>query len=141
MYQNVVVGADDSPTALEAVRFAASLAHMGGGKLHIVTAYKPGSYRMGDGAAEFRESMMAHPADLLLSDLSQVVAAAGVEPEVHPATGDPAETVCRIAGDVDADLVVVGNKGMKGARRVLGSVPNDIAHRAPCSVLIVNTTA
>jgi nucleotide-binding universal stress UspA family protein len=34
----------------------------------------------------------------------------------------------------------VGNKGMHGAGRVLGSVPNDIAHKATCSVLIVSTT-
>jgi len=42
--------------------------------------------------------------------------------------------------EVEADLIVVGNKGMKGVRRVLGSVPNAVAHRSPCSVLIVQTT-
>jgi nucleotide-binding universal stress UspA family protein len=45
-----------------------------------------------------------------------------------------------VATRVDADLVIVGNKGMRGARRVLGSVPNSIAHKAPCAVLIVDTT-
>jgi nucleotide-binding universal stress UspA family protein len=45
-----------------------------------------------------------------------------------------------IADDNDIDLIVVGNKGMKGLKRVLGSVPNDIAHSASCAVLIVNTT-
>jgi nucleotide-binding universal stress UspA family protein len=59
---------------------------------------------------------------------------------VHAATGNPAEAIVRIAEREKADLVVVGNKGMKGVRRVLGSVPNSIAHDAPCSVLIVDTS-
>jgi nucleotide-binding universal stress UspA family protein len=46
-----------------------------------------------------------------------------------------------VAEEVGADLVVVGNRGMKGARRVLGSVPNTIAHGATCSVLIADTTS
>jgi nucleotide-binding universal stress UspA family protein len=58
---------------------------------------------------------------------------------VHAATGDPAEAIIRIAEQEQAELVVVGNKGMKGRRRILGSVPNTVAHGAPCSVLIVDT--
>ena len=37
-------------------------------------------------------------------------------------------------------IIVVGNKGMKGAKRILGSVPNAVAHAAWCAVLIHNTT-
>ena len=59
--------------------------------------------------------------------------------DVHAATGAPADTVARVAEQEHADLIVVGNKGMKGTRRVLGSIPNTIAHAAPCSVLIVDT--
>ena len=54
--------------------------------------------------------------------------------------GDPADTLLTVADEVHADLIVVGNKGMQGARRILGSVPNSVAHGAPCSVLIVDTT-
>jgi nucleotide-binding universal stress UspA family protein len=60
---------------------------------------------------------------------------------VHPATGAPADVIVTIATREHADLIVVGNKGMKGSRRVLGSVPNSIAHHAPCSVLIVDTSS
>lgn len=63
----------------------------------------------------------------------------GLEVVVHAATGDPAAAIVRIAEEEEADLVVVGNKGMKGTRRILGSVPNSVAHGAPCSVLIVDT--
>jgi len=52
--------------------------------------------------------------------------------------GDAADVVVRLASECGADLLVIGNKGMQ--RRVLGSVPNTVAHRAPCSVLVVKTT-
>jgi nucleotide-binding universal stress UspA family protein len=80
-----------------------------------------------------------HPADLLLEGLAQLVKDRGLEPVVHAATGSPSEAIVRVAEQVQADLIVVGNKGMKGVRRVLGSVPNSIAHSAPCSVLIADT--
>jgi nucleotide-binding universal stress UspA family protein len=44
-----------------------------------------------------------------------------------------------VAEGVGADLIVVGSKGMKGARRIIGSVPNSVAHRAPCHVLVAKT--
>ncbi len=55
--------------------------------------------------------------------------------------GDPADAILKVAEDVEADLIVVGNKGMTGARRfLLGSVPNKVSHHAPCSVFIARTT-
>ena len=52
--------------------------------------------------------------------------------------GDPADVLVRLATECDADVLVIGNKGMQ--RRVLGSVPNTVTHHAPCSVLVVKTT-
>jgi nucleotide-binding universal stress UspA family protein len=141
VFETVVVGADDSSTAREAVRFAADIAKLSGGKFHIVTAYDPKSIRLEDLPQEFRYTSSTHPADMLLQALSSLAKERGLEPVVHAATGDPADAVIRIAERENADLVVVGNKGMKGARRVLGSIPNTIAHGAPCSVLIVDTRA
>jgi len=60
--------------------------------------------------------------------------------KIHGKAGAPADAICEVAAEVDADLIIVGNKGMKGVRRVLGSVPNSVAHQAPCSVLIAATT-
>ena len=65
--------------------------------------------------------------------------AVALDPIVHAAAGEPAESLTTIASQEHADLIVVGNKGMKGVRRVLGSVPNDVAHTAPCAVLIIDT--
>ena len=59
--------------------------------------------------------------------------------ETHARFGTPAEVLCDLAAHLDADLIVVGNRGMQGGRRFLGSVPNTVSHHAPCSVLIVDT--
>jgi len=59
----------------------------------------------------------------------------------HPIQGDPADAILNVAEEIKADLIVVGNKGMTGARRYfLGSVPNKVSHHAPCSVMIIRTT-
>jgi nucleotide-binding universal stress UspA family protein len=64
-----------------------------------------------------------------------------VKVEQHTVAGDPSDVLVSVVQLVDADLLVVGNRGMTGMKRfVLGSVPNKISHHAPCSVLIVDTT-
>ncbi|MGP0029881.1 MAG: universal stress protein [Acidimicrobiales bacterium] len=143
MFETVIVGADDSATARQAVMVAAEIARLAGGKLHIVTAYDPKSVHAGHLPAEFQYSTTVNPADVLLDGLTRIVSQSGLEPVVHAATGDPVEAIVGVAEEIGADLVVVGNKGMKGkgVRRVLGSVPNSVAHAAPCSVLIVDTEA
>ncbi|MGO9962779.1 MAG: universal stress protein [Acidimicrobiales bacterium] len=141
MFKNILVGADSSATALRAVEAAVDLAKTCDAKLHIVTAYKPQPVRTPDLPAEFLTANYLPPADSLLAELISVAKRAGVEAEIHAATGDPAEAIVRVAAQIGTDLIVVGNKGMRGARRVLGSVPNSIAHKAPCSVLIVDTTS
>lgn len=138
MFKHVVVGADASPTAREAVETAVELARLHGATLHIVTASNldqgPNRARTGGYIDP------GHPAEPVLKDLAALAKKAGLKPTMHPTSGAPADAVVGVAEKVGADLIVVGNKGMRGARRVLGSVPNSIAHKAPCSVLIVDTT-
>ena len=139
MFKTVVGGADGSPTAAEAVKTAVELVKLSGGKLHIVTAYKPQQYS--SGSEEFAKSLdSGGVAESLLADFASQARIAGVTVDVHPESGDPAHAICNVAKRVEADLVGVGNKGMSGVRRVLGSVPNTVAHEAPCSVLIAQTT-
>jgi site-specific recombinase XerC len=89
-----------------------------------------------------RPLTIAKAADVVEADM----AAAGLRPPsgvvVHPHVlpGDPSDALLMVAHEVDADLIVVGNKGMRGAGRVLGSVPSSVAHGARCSVLIAHTT-
>ncbi len=139
MFRTVLVGADDSSTARQAVMIAAEIAGLHGGQLHVVTAFESKPVSAKGVPAEFRNSDSYSPADALLSELSAMVKQFGVEPIVHAAKGAPDDAIVRVAERENVDLIVVGNKGMKGARRLLGSVPNSVAHNAPCSVLIVDT--
>ena len=147
MFNRIVVGTDGSETAGEAVRQAVDLAKLAGAQLSIVSAYAPVSKR------RLQSEQEGVPADVQYEigpreDVNLVLDAAaasakkeGLEVQTHPVEGDPAEAVLSVAEETKADLIVVGNKGMTGARRfVLGSVPNNVSHHAPCSVLIVRTT-
>jgi nucleotide-binding universal stress UspA family protein len=76
-----------------------------------------------------------------LEEQAATMREAGVDVETLAREGDAADAILDIAEQKDADLIVVGNKGMTGAKRfLLGSVPNKVSHHAPCSVLIIRTS-
>ena len=147
MYARTVVGTDGSETADRAVDAALTLASVGGGTVHVVTAYRPLDeheiYERQRGLTpdQRRDIDSADDARHLLERMAKRAADAGVTAELHARVGDPAAAILNLAAEVDADLIVLGNRGMTGMRRLLGSVPNDVAHRARCSVLIVDTGA
>lgn len=140
MFTRILVGADDSATARRAVETAIDLAAALRARLDIVTAYQAAPAFPQAVFAEFPYEAAAEPADALLQELAALAIEKDVAVEFHAESGDAAEVLVRVADAVGADLVVVGNRGMQGVRRVLGSVPNSVAHRAGCSVLIVDTT-
>jgi nucleotide-binding universal stress UspA family protein len=133
MYSNIVVGAHKSETARRAVDEATALARAVGAHVHLVGAYPKDSGPIDGKDTPGRADAQRH--------MDAMVPAAGSQDfTTHALPGDPAKAILSVAKEVDADLIVVGNKGMKGKGRFLGSVPNDIAHQAPCAVLIVSTT-
>lgn len=147
MFTRIVVGTDGSETAGEAVRQAVDLAKMSGAQLSVVSAYEPVAER------QVKDEQRDAPADvqheigprenvnIVLNAAAAIAKGEGVEVQTHPVDGDPAEAILSVAEETRADLIVVGNKGMTGARRfLLGSVPNKVSHHAPCSVIIVRTT-
>ena len=140
VFETVVVGADGSDTAAEAVRVATELVKLSNGNLHIVTAYRPAQLRS-EAGGEFSESLTSGDvAEAVLADLASRSRTSGVAVDTHLQNGAAADVICEVATQVKADVIVVGNKGMTGLRRVLGSVPNSVAHQAPCAVLIAFTT-
>jgi nucleotide-binding universal stress UspA family protein len=147
VFTRIVVGTDGSDTAAEAVRQAIDLAKLTGATLSIVSAYAPVPKRRIQGEQEGVPADIAHEigpredVNLVLDAAAATARAAGVEVRTHPVEADPAEAILNVAEQINADLIVVGNKGMTGARRyLLGSVPNNVSHHAPCSVIIVRTT-
>jgi nucleotide-binding universal stress UspA family protein len=146
MYTTIVVGTDGSTTAAHAVRQATELAKALGAKLHVVHAFQPASATAAIGLGGGADSLgvteaIESLAREVLQEAAEHVADEGVAVESHLQVGDPASALLDVAERVDADLLVVGNKGMSGARRfLLGSVPNKVSHHCPCSLLIVNTS-
>jgi nucleotide-binding universal stress UspA family protein len=148
MIRSIVVGTDGSETATRAVREASDLAGALGAGLDIVSAYAPVSgQRLREEARQVPDDLqwMVTPredVDANLADARKIAEEAGVTAiTLHPREGDPADAILDVAEERGSDLIVIGNKGMTGAKRfLLGSVPNKVSHHAPCSVLIVRTT-
>jgi len=141
MFQTVVVGTDGSATAGEAFGCALELVRSSGGVLHIVSAYKRSVASTEGVPDEFIDGIgSASRASAVLEDMASRARAVGVQVVTHALREDPAAGIIEVAQKEQADLIVVGNKGMKGVRRVLGSVPNDVVHKAICSTLVVQTT-
>jgi nucleotide-binding universal stress UspA family protein len=147
MYSSIVLGTDGSETAREAVTQAIEIAKAVGARVHLVSAYQPVP------ESRLRQERKGAPDDIqwsinprqdvekILEEESERVQEAGVEVETYAREGDPADAVLDVVEEKDADLVIVGNRGMTGAARfLLGSVPNKISHHATCSVLIIRTT-
>ncbi len=147
MFKSIVVGTDGSDTAGQAVRQAVDLARAVGAKIELVSAYEPvPEQRLREERRDAPEDLqwainVREDVDATLQAATAIAREAGVEVDIYPRQGDPADAILDVAEEHEADLIVVGNKGMTGARRfLLGSVPNKVSHHAPCSVLIIRTT-
>jgi nucleotide-binding universal stress UspA family protein len=142
----IVVGTDGSLTADRAVDRAGELAASLGAPLHVIMSYKTitssaalaiaggivvDPVTADEGLRSHAEAVVARAADLLEG--------IGVTVTCRVCAGDPADALIATAAEVGAQMIVVGNKGMLGARRLLGSVPNRVSHHAACCVLIVQT--
>ena len=123
MYERILVGVAKTESARRAVDVAVDLAQRYGAELNLVMAFDRSG---GPGGRDPRDDAEGH--------LASISARTSVPVQIHVLPGDPADVLLRVADEVKADLIVVGNKGMQGARRILGSVPNSVAHgaRARC---------
>jgi nucleotide-binding universal stress UspA family protein len=146
LLKRIVVGTDGSETATSAVREAVDLAKATGASLHVVSAYAGAPQSSADDSVEIPGDVQyefgpRQEVNMVLDSSAGEAEKAGVEVQTHPREGDPADALLDVAEEVKADLIVVGNKGMTGAKRfLLGSVPNKVSHHAPCGVYIVRTT-
>jgi nucleotide-binding universal stress UspA family protein len=135
MISTIAVGTDGSETASGAVKLAAEMARRFDAKLVLMSAYDDPGGKVDESefawnpAAQLREILARTERDLKDE---------GIDCVVRTGKGDPAKALVKLAEDCNADLLVIGNKGMN--RRVLGSVPNSVTHKAVCSVLVVRTT-
>ena len=149
MFTSIVVGTDGSATAAAAVERACALAQLHSADLHIVSSYPS---KLGPLVAQGVDPKTLPPTiddedadaraavERMLTEVAQRLAGAGVKITTHAVGYNTVTAILDVAKAEEADLIVVGNKGMQGTKRVLGSVPDLLAHKAPCDVLIVHTT-
>jgi nucleotide-binding universal stress UspA family protein len=146
-YTTVLVGTDGSESSFRAVDRAAVVARDADATLLLLTAYRPMNPRevqdaraaLGDEAYKVSGST---PAEDVLRDAADRARALGAQKvDTLAVEGDPVDALVHAVTDRGVDLLVVGNRGLNSlAGRLLGSVPANITHKAPCDVLIVHTT-
>jgi len=144
MFDTIVVGTDGGSRSRQAVEAAAQLARTHGATLHLVHAFRStlqmaGVSDVALGLAATTDADVETAARERLGALADGLGR-GLEVQTYCICQQAAAAILSVAENVDADLIVVGNRGMAGARRVLGSVPNSVAHSAKCAVLIVPTS-
>lgn len=143
-YSKIVVGTDGSKSSLLAVERAARIAAAFDATLIIGCAY----YESKEDASEtLRQDSVTILGDDPVrenldkaADAARAVGATSIETEVR--TGTPVEALMAIVNDHQADLLVVGNRGINSLTgRLLGSVPADVARQSDCDVMIVHTVS
>lgn len=146
-YTTVLCGTDGSESSFRAVDRAAAVARDAGAALVLACAYRPMSTREVQDAqdalgGESYKVTGSTPAEDVLRDAADRARQVGAtDISTLAVEGDPVDELLAIVKDRNADLVVVGNRGLNSlAGRLLGSVPANISHRAACDVLIVSTT-
>ena len=142
MSETLVVGTDGSETAKRAVQEAVRVAKALQAELHVVAGFRPMHTKISGapaGAAAVWQPLPDSHVEATIEEAASMVRIAGVRAKTHVVRGDPADALLNVAKEVGASTIVVGNRGMRGGRRVLGSVPNTVSHKASCNVLIVQT--
>ncbi len=135
----IIVGVDGSETARMAAVAAAEMANKFDRPLHIVMSMTRNTSQEvhGGGSERWYVDSIGVAEDLLKALASELKATVPVSNSV--VLSDPASALCEEATRLDASVIVVGNKRVQGAARVLGSIAGDVAKRAPCNVFIVHT--
>ena len=123
MYKKILIATDGSVTASHAAEIGIDVAKASGAEAVLLHVGDPK-----DGKK-------------VLAQVEKALASSKVPITTMSVSGDAADMICEVAERESVDLIVVGNKGMTGAKRfLLGSVPNQVSHHSPCNVLIVKTT-
>ncbi|MGU3431397.1 universal stress protein [Actinomycetes bacterium M1A6_2h] len=145
-YRTVVVGTDGSDSSLRAVEKAAALSGDAGATLYIACAYYPDDSKSTSsdadalGADAYQITGSAPTREILRNAKERAVAAGATSIEEKSVVGNPVDSLLQLVKDVQADLLVIGNRGLNSLTgRLLGSVPSDAARKAQCDVLIVHT--
>jgi nucleotide-binding universal stress UspA family protein len=138
--ESIVVGTDGSPNADAAVREATKIAKGRDARLDLVSVYPdvPTYSESISSSAKRQPIDLREVAESVLARAEAEIGADGVEVVTHARGGEPAHVLLEVADEQDAELIVIGARGLTGFKRfLLGSVSSKLAHHAKCSLLIV----
>jgi nucleotide-binding universal stress UspA family protein len=142
MVSTIAVGVDGSQTAAKALEMAVEIARRFDASVVLLSALRDSAATSAGQSVDTVELDWAwNPSSRvrqILTTTQSRVQRDGLSCSTLVDEGEPGDVLVRLAEECAADILVVGNKGMN--RRILGSVPNTVAHKASCAVLIVNTT-
>ena len=155
MIKKILASIDNSPRSQSVFEMSVSLAQATGAKLmllHILSeedvdypvlpTYAYYEVLKGKDDSIFYQKFAEYEQqeEEFLRNLAKGAIAAGVNTEYAQLSGTPGWTICEIASQWSADLIVVGSRGLKGVKEMfVGSVSNYITHHASCSVLVVRS--
>ncbi|MCW2829943.1 MAG: universal stress protein UspA [Aeromicrobium sp.] len=142
MTKTILVGVDGSESSRKAAQAAAELAAAMGATLHVMTAVDdrpkvgdPEPQPLGD----VRALTPGERAEAIATEIATSLTGTTPNIQASPAHGKPGDALVQVAKDINADLIVVGNRRVQGIGRILGSVATAVAQHAPCDVYIVKT--
>jgi nucleotide-binding universal stress UspA family protein len=133
--ESIVVGTDGSDTAERAVDRAGAIARAFGATVYVVSVYSDDKTPL---VGLGKQGGRPH-AEQAVDRARERLAKQGVESVAHVSNREAGRELVAVADKQRAQMIVVGNRGMTGAKRVLGSVPNYVSHHAHCDVVIVRT--
>lgn len=139
MTGTIIVGVDGSATAQKAAETARDLASALNATLHVVTAFDSDRTEVFGSGSDKRIISAADEAEQVARSISSALRSDTLTVQHSVVRGAPAQALITHAETYQARMIVVGNQGMKGLGRVLGSVANYVAHHAPCDVHVVKT--
>lgn len=140
MFKKILVGTDGSDSATKAVEHAVELAGKVGAEVLVIHVYPSARQET---APPFGRAEPFPYVEIGKSVLADVEKRFGTKTKLRTLLreGEAEDVIIDTAEEEGVDLIIVGNRGMTGAKRfLLGSVPNRVSHHAPCTVLIVQTT-
>ena len=141
----VLLPVDGSESSLHAMEKAVEFGVTKDVEVHVVTVVLPvhttpskNPYIPSDMVESLRKAGKDAAVDILKTAVDKVCTLNGACASKEILEGDPAEEIVRYAEEIDADLIIMGSRGLSTfGRLLLGSVSQKVLHNAHCSVLIV----
>ncbi|MGK7901742.1 MAG: universal stress protein [Hormoscilla sp.] len=134
MFQTVLFPVNDSRESREAAEVVVNVVQKYGSRLVLLSVRVPA-----ESEETSQQSMSDHEAIAkLLEGAKAMFAQQGIQTEVMEREGKPAFTICDVADEIDANLIVMGSRGMGLTEEgISDSVTNRVVNLSPCPVLIV----